>query len=215
MHPATQPLNQSPSQSGQENSARPPLKPNSQRRQPPAHSSSRQGQRHQTASPSVRHRQTAAPRVQHRIGAVMAHVPWYAFKSQARLAADLGFSKSAVSRLLRGECTPSLALACSLANTLEKRLGRPLELRELFSLDGTYPTPSACQLVGCANCLPPEAYDRDDNLRPEYRTVPAGQWSVAAPRQGAAANSAAANSAAAKPAARPAPALRAKTQEAR
>ena len=114
-------------------------------------------------------------KVQHRIGAVMAHVPWYSFKSQARLAADLGFSKSAISRLLRGECTPSLALACALTNTLEKRLGRKLELRELFTVNGTYPTPSACQLVGCDNCLPPEAYDQDDNLRPEFRNVPAGQ----------------------------------------
>ena len=120
-----------------------------------------------------------AHQVQHRIGAVMAHVPWYAFKSQARLAADLGFSKSAVSRLLSGECTPSLALACALTQTLEKRLGRKLDMRELFSPDGTYPTASACQLVGCSNCLPPDAYDKDDNLRSEYKNVQAGQWSVA------------------------------------
>jgi len=123
--------------------------------------------------------------VQHRVSAIMAHIPWYGFKSQARLAADVGFSKSAISRLLRGECIPSLALACALNAALERRLGRKLGLQELFSMDGTYPTPSACQLVGCANCLPPEAYDRDDNLRPEFRNVKAGEWSVTPQQPGA------------------------------
>ena len=122
-------------------------------------------------------------KVHNRVEAVISHVPWYSFKSQARLAADLGFSKSAVSRLIRGECSPSFAFAYCLTKTIEKRLGKPIDVRELFSLDGTYPTPSACELVGCRNCLPSEAYDKDDNLRPEYKQVPAGQWSVSPVRQ--------------------------------
>ncbi|MDQ3812894.1 MAG: helix-turn-helix transcriptional regulator [Armatimonadota bacterium] len=120
-------------------------------------------------------------KVHNRIKAVMEHVPWYGFKSQARLAEDLGFSKSAVSRLLRAECSPTLALAYAVTETLEKRLGQQLDPRELFSVDGTYPTASACQLVGCRNCLPAEAYDRDDNIRPEFSGVKAGQWSLPVP----------------------------------
>lgn len=120
------------------------------------------------------------PRFHNRIAAVLEHVPYYSFQGQVRLARDAGVSKSAVSRLLSGQTAPSFAVALAVTNALERRLGRRLDMRELLSLDGSYPTPSVCDLCGCGGCLPNRAYNPDDTLRPEYRHVPAGAWSLPA-----------------------------------
>ena len=87
----------------------------------------------------------------------MGHVNWYLFAPVTRLARDAGVSHSALSRVLSGRAAPSFTLACKVALALEKRLngalnGGRLDPRELFSLDGTYPTASACKLVGCPGC---------------------------------------------------------------
>ena len=91
-----------------------------------------------------------------RILALMAHTSRYAFQGETRLAHDAGVSKSAVSRLLRGHSNPSFALVVALTRALEKRVGRPLDPRDLISLDGHYPTATACELAGCKGCLPPK-----------------------------------------------------------
>jgi transcriptional regulator with XRE-family HTH domain len=116
--------------------------------------------------------------LRHRVREVLWHIPWYGFKTQARLAQDSGVSPAAISRLLRGESQPSLLIALRLVRALSRRLGRPLDVGEVFSLDGTYPTPSVCRLTGCRNCLPPPAYDGDERLLPDFRGVPAGAWSL-------------------------------------
>jgi len=108
----------------------------------------------------------------------MAHTTRYAFKGESRLAADAGVSKSAVCRLINGQSSPSFVLVCALTKALEKQLKRALDPRELISCDGTYPTLSVCQLAGCKGCLPQAAYDEHDNLRPEFRGVQPGQWSL-------------------------------------
>lgn len=95
--------------------------------------------------------------VHNRLPEVMVHVNWYLFSPQARLARDVGVSRSTLSRLLSGRSAPSFSLAWRIAKSLEKRLGpklagRALDPGELFSLDGTYPTASACALVGCPGC---------------------------------------------------------------
>lgn len=95
--------------------------------------------------------------VYNRLPEVMVHVNWYLFSPQARLARDVGVSRSTLSRLLSGRSAPSFSLAWRIAKALEKRLrpkmaGRALDPGELFSLDGTYPTASACALVGCPGC---------------------------------------------------------------
>src|SRR5437660_736820 len=107
------------------------------------------------------------PRIYNRIAAVMSHTTRYAFKGQARLAADSGVSKSAISRLISGQSLPSYASVWAITRALEKQIGKPLDPRELISLDGTYPTPSVCTLVGCRGCLPNEAYDDEGNRKPE------------------------------------------------
>jgi DNA-binding XRE family transcriptional regulator len=114
-----------------------------------------------------------------RLHVVLLHVPWYAFEGQARLAADAGVARSTISRLLNGRSNPSVRVVRAVQAALEERLGRPLPLAELFSPDGAYPTPSGCTLCGCEGCFPDEAYDRHGNLRPAFRHLRPGEWSVA------------------------------------
>ena len=116
--------------------------------------------------------------VHNRIMALMAHTTRYAFQGETRLARDAGVSKSAVSRLLTGQSSPSFALVVALTKALEKRLERPIDPRDLISLDGSYPTATACELAGCRGCLPAEAYDAQNRLKPEYKGVKPGQWAV-------------------------------------
>ncbi len=116
-------------------------------------------------------------RLHNRIPAVMLHVSRYSFEGQARLAADVGVSRSTISRFLRGHTLPSYALVEAVARSLSVRLGKPLSPRELVSFDGTYPTASTCALVGCRGCLPEQAYDADGNLLPRWQGAIPGDWS--------------------------------------
>ena len=116
--------------------------------------------------------------VHNRILALMAHTTRYAFQGETRLAKDAGVSKSAVSRLLTGQSSPSFALVVALTKALEKRLERALDPRDLISLDGNYPTATACELAGCRGCLPAEAYDAQNRIKPEYKSMKPGQWAV-------------------------------------
>lgn len=113
-----------------------------------------------------------------RIAAVMEHTTQYAIEGRARLARDAGVSKSAVSRLVKGECVPSSTLLMAVTQALEAALGRTLDPREIVSQDGNYPTPNVCDLCGCPGCLPDRAYDEDGSLRPQWEGVEPGQWSL-------------------------------------
>ena len=117
-------------------------------------------------------------KLHNRLRAVMSHTTRYAFKGETRLAEDAGVSKSALNRLINGQSSPSFALVCALAEALSKRLHRRIEPSELVSCDGSYPTKYVCQLCGCKGCLPGEAYDEEENLRPEYSHIKPGQWST-------------------------------------
>ncbi|MDF2441460.1 MAG: hypothetical protein JWN98_2444 [Abditibacteriota bacterium] len=116
--------------------------------------------------------------VHNRILAVMAHTTRYAFKGESRLAADAGVSKSAVSRLINGKSSPSFAHVHKLARAIEREIGKTVDPRELISFDGTYATPSVCELVGCSGCLPEDAYDPENILKPQWKGVQPGQWTV-------------------------------------
>jgi|GEM_PF-1645128 len=137
-----------------------------------------------TTSHNPHHDQNACARqvghdaraVYNRIPALMAHTTYYAFKGASRLAADAGISKSALSRLICGQSSPSFALICALTRAFERRLQRPIDPRELVSFDGAYPTAYVCELVGCKGCLPTEAYAENDTLKPEFKAVKPGQW---------------------------------------
>lgn len=108
----------------------------------------------------------------------MSHTTRYAFKGETRLAEDAAVSRSALNRLTNGQSSPSFALVCALAEALSKRLKRRIEPSEIVSCDGSYPTKYVCQLCGCKGCLPGEAYDEEENRRPEYAHIQPGQWST-------------------------------------
>jgi hypothetical protein len=127
------------------------------------------------ASSKLSRKINTAP-VHNRIFAVMMHTTRYAFKSKARLALDCDVAPSTICRLILGQCSPSFALTSVVTRALEQQLKKTIDPRELVSLDGTYPTPSVCQLCGCKGCLPDEAYDGNNRLKPEYKDVQPGQW---------------------------------------
>ncbi len=122
------------------------------------------------------------PRCHNRIRTVLVHTSRYAFEGPARLAADCGVSRSTVSRLMAGRSSPSYRLAQAVAAALGQALGKDLDPCDIFSPDGSYPEPSGCALCGCRGCLPEEAFDRRGRLKPEYRTMRPGEWSLAPQR---------------------------------
>ncbi len=111
-----------------------------------------------------------------RLRAVMAHTTRYAFLGSARLAADAGISKSALSRLISGKSSPSYEAVAALTSALERSLRRPLDPRDLIAADGEYPTRFVCLAVGCHGCIPECAYDGQGNRKPEFLHLKPGQW---------------------------------------
>lgn len=111
-----------------------------------------------------------------RVWAVMEHIPWYTVEGRTRLANDAGVSRSAVSRLVAGKAVTSAPVLLVVAKALERRLGRKLDLKELVSADGTFPTPEVCRLVGCSGCLPDAAYEEDGSLRLAWEGIRPGTW---------------------------------------
>lgn len=130
----------------------------------------------------MRHRRRGTKRpVYNRLPAVLEHVPRYTINGPARLAADAAVSQAAVSRLINGHSSPSYRLVCALTAAVERHLGRRIDPRELVSPDGEYETSSACKLSGCRGCLPRHFYNDDDEIKPEYRGIKPGEWSITQP----------------------------------
>ena len=117
--------------------------------------------------------------VQNRVHIFLVHIPRLSIRGQARLAAEVGVSRSTVSRLVNEQINPSYRLARGITSALERLLGYPLDMRDVFSTDGTYPTASGCGLCKCGGCLPDDAYSPEGDLRPEWRGQKPGDWSVA------------------------------------
>jgi len=134
----------------------------------------RSGQNKSLGSRSGRPRSKA----QNRLRQIVWHIPWYGFRTQTRLAEDSGVSQAAISRMMRGLTQPTLPVAQRVTDALSRRLNLPIELRDVFSPDGTYPTPSVCHLTRCSSCLPPTAYDESNRLKPEFRSSKANQWGI-------------------------------------
>ena len=119
--------------------------------------------------------------VQNRVPVLLVHIPKLSIRGQARLAAEVGVSRSTVSRLVNGKINPSYRLARGVTDALERFLGRPLDMRDVFSTDGTYLTPSGCALCRCGGCLPEAAWGDDGTLKPEWKDARPGDWSLARP----------------------------------
>jgi len=124
-------------------------------------------------------RPQSSPEVQihNRIAAVLAHTSRYAFRGMARLSTDSGVSKSAISRIVRGHSQPSFRVASQISRALGRQLSRRVDPNELLSLDGSYPTQSVCEFMGCGGCLPEEAFEPSGELRAAFQGIEPGQWS--------------------------------------
>jgi hypothetical protein len=123
------------------------------------------------SSPMKHHRRTHNPPinahpVHNRIRAFMEHSTAYAFMGEVRLAKDCGVSCAAISRLLAGKSSPSFALLVRITQAFERQFKHALDPREIVSLDGDYPTPTVCEIVGCRGCTPQSAWNDDDTLKP-------------------------------------------------
>lgn len=114
-----------------------------------------------------------------RVRIALLHGWRYAFEGQARLAQDVGVSRSTISRLINNQTTPSPALQEKIARALSDDLGVTLQVRDVFSPDNTYPDCSGCRTFGCEGCYPEEAYDRHGNLLPAYDHQLPGDWTLA------------------------------------
>jgi transcriptional regulator with XRE-family HTH domain len=112
--------------------------------------------------------------VENRVRDFMEHSTRYAFKGEARLAKDCGVSDAAICRLLIGYSSPSFAMLCKLTDAFEKEFEKRIDPRELAAIDGQYPTPTVCEIVGCKGCTPQAAWNEDDTLKPEYSRT---KWS--------------------------------------
>lgn len=116
--------------------------------------------------------------VTNRLRAILIHLPYYCTAPKALLAADTGISQNAVSRIVRGRLKPSRITAELICRAINRHSPRRLSLHEVFSVDGSYPTASACELMGCKGCFPPEAWDEHSGqLRPEWQHQKPGEWS--------------------------------------
>lgn len=136
------------------------------------------GLMHQTPSP-----QAFGPVVP-RVRDVLAHIPIYSGRSITQLAEDAGVSKSAISRLLNKEHNPSFAVVARVANAIERRTGRRIDLRDLVAEDGDYPTSFVCRVVGCTGCIPEAAFDEFGDRKQAFADVTPGRWvSSRAPRK--------------------------------
>lgn len=116
-------------------------------------------------------------RILNRVKPFLIHIWWYSNDGQNRLAQDCNVSASTISRLVRGESLPTYQLAAAVTRAIEIRLGVPMDMREVFTTDGTYPTSCVCDLVPyCNGCFPPDAFNDDDTQNPDYRTMKSGDW---------------------------------------
>ena len=121
----------------------------------------------------------AATKQHNRVAAIMVHTRRYWSMGASLLAADAGVSKSTISHLVRGKSHPLYSTAISVVKCLERELGFRLDLDEVFSEDGTYPTPFICALARCPGlgCRPAIIWDEDANsVKPAFRFVNPGHW---------------------------------------
>lgn len=107
--------------------------------------------------------------VQNRIRSFMEHAPRYSFMGEVRLAKDCRVSSATISRLLAGKSSPSFALISRIGQAFEKQFGKPIDLHEIISLDGTYPSNTVCEIVGCKGCTSQDAWNEDDTMKADYQ----------------------------------------------
>lgn len=115
-------------------------------------------------------------RCYNRIKILLLHASKYSFDGQARLATDIGVSRSTISRIMSGRSSPSLRIAQAITDALSDALGKKIQPEDIFSPDGYYDEPSTCKLVGCRGCTDEKMFDRSGRIKPEYAHLKPGDW---------------------------------------
>jgi transcriptional regulator with XRE-family HTH domain len=118
---------------------------------------------------------SAAPTIHNRLRAILLHTSRYGCVGVSRLAADTGLAKSTISQLVCGRTRPLYSTAQRIVKCLEMEAGRPLDLRDVFSETGAYPTAYVCDLFSC-RCLPETIYLPDNTVGPPFVGVQRGEW---------------------------------------
>lgn len=116
------------------------------------------------------------PTSHNRIAALMAHTSRYSFRGTARLAKDSRVSKSTICHLVHGRTSPLYRTLAKVIRNLEFQLARKLNVREVISDDGTYPTKHICKLVGCRGCLPDSIHNDDGSVKEQWAGIRPGRW---------------------------------------
>jgi DNA-binding XRE family transcriptional regulator len=111
-----------------------------------------------------------------RVAALMAHTSRYSFRGTSRLAKDSHVAKSTICHINHGRSNPLYKTVAPIIKSLEFQLARRLNVGEVFSEDGTYPTKHVCKLVGCRGCLPDKLHDSDGSIKPQWAEVQPGRW---------------------------------------
>lgn len=85
-------------------------------------------------------------------------------------------AKSTICHIVHGRTNPLYKTVAPIIRSLEFQLARRLNVRDVFSEDGTYPTKMVCKLAGCKGCLPDSVHDQDGNVKPHMKEVRPGKW---------------------------------------
>lgn len=120
---------------------------------------------------------SAATKKNHnRVAAIMSHTSRYSCFPTSRLAADSGVAKSTISHLIHGRSNPLYSTVAGVVKCLEEQLGASLDVRQVFSEDGSYPTRAVCKLCQCPGCTPAIVYGSDSFRKPAFAEFEPGNW---------------------------------------
>ncbi|MBX3117421.1 MAG: helix-turn-helix transcriptional regulator [Fimbriimonadaceae bacterium] len=119
---------------------------------------------------------SVSARCHNRVAAIMVHTGRYSFLGTSRLARDAGVSTSAITRLLHGRSSPRYSTLAKVVKCLEVEIRKPLDVRDVFSPNGTYLTQYVCDLVGCPGCLPDRLYEPNGSRDRRYLHITSGRW---------------------------------------
>ena len=114
--------------------------------------------------------------LRNRLAAIMLHAERYTVKGMTRLAEDAGVTLSGLCKVAKGNRQPTYLLVTRVVGALEQQLGVTIDPRDIFTEDESYLTKHPCSVCGCRGCLPPWAFDDDDNTVEAFIGVPAGAW---------------------------------------
>ena len=134
----------------------------------------------QASVPDNQNALAAKPCIHNRLEEVVCHSNWFLQCPRARLAHASGVSRATMLRLFAHQITPTFPVIWKITRAVEKHFaqeldGKPLDPRELFSLDGAYPTPSACTLIGCPGCKTAHAIRQKQAYRQQAQRQQADQ----------------------------------------